>query len=168
MQRVAYWRNSTYELFSSISIRYRHTLFFTPSFLCCKNQSLLKLFQIMLWVQCEPLFECVLVCLMTQTYENLLFCSLQKPFFLYIKITFIMLGYTTSSWSQVALPTKVGDLIQILFSFIKNINWWFFPILYLCLFLRREMIFPQGKLLSCLRKFWVNLWKLRRTYIFHL
>ena len=68
--------------------------------------------------------ECLLVWWL-KPMKTYYFCSLQKPFFLYIKITFIMLGYTTSSWSQVALPTKVGDLIQILFSFIKNINWWF-------------------------------------------
>ena len=62
-------------------------------------------------------------------------------------------------WSKYyfhSLKTLIGDLK------------YYFPILYLCLFLRPVMIFPQGKLLSCLRKFWVNSWKLRRTYIFHI
>ena len=62
-------------------------------------------------------------------------------------------------WSKYyfhSLKTLIGDLK------------YYFPILYLCLFLRPGMIFPQGKLLSCLRKFWVNSWKLRRTYIFHI
>ena len=149
-----------------------HTLFFTPSFLCCKNQSLLKLFQIMLWVQCQPLYEWMLAFLMTQTHEKLIIFLSSKTLFSFISRSpsscwDTLLAHEAKWHFQPKLVIWSRYYFHSLKTWIGDLKY-YFPILYLCLFLRPGMIFPQGKLLSCLRKFWVNSWKLRRTYIFHI